>query len=59
MNTKPLIELCKHYTTAGHPYFRPKCLKGHRASLRCHIFNWQCFDYRPSSMPYGFKKKEE
>ncbi|KKM80980.1 hypothetical protein LCGC14_1334500 [marine sediment metagenome] len=31
-----MIELCPHYTTSGHPYFKPLCKLGHGAGLWCH-----------------------
>ena len=56
---KSIIELCKYYTTTGYPYFHPVCLKGLRASLRCHSFRWSCPNYYLSHIPYGFKKSKE
>ncbi len=31
-----MIELCSHYTTSGHPAFKPVCPLGGRAGLWCH-----------------------
>ena len=42
------ISLCGSYTTEGAPGFAPKCLKGHRASIRCHEERTDCPGYSPS-----------
>lgn len=39
------MEMCPHYTTTGHPRFRPVCEKGFRASLRCHSKRLDCPEY--------------
>lgn len=37
-----MIELCKWYTTTGHYWFKPRCLKGLRVSLKCHSRRADC-----------------
>ena len=46
------IEMCSYYNTTGFPYFKPLCLKGLKASLRCHTKN-SCPEYKQ------FELKEE
>jgi len=41
-----VIELCDFYTTTGYPNFKPKCLKGRRASLKCHKRECKCPEYK-------------
>jgi hypothetical protein len=43
-----MIEMCKWYRTTGYPNFKPVCVMGHRASLKCHSINPSCPDYFPS-----------
>lgn len=47
------IELCICYTTSGFPDFKPRCNRGHRASLKCHSINPDCPDYRQSCENVG------
>ncbi len=34
-----MIELCRNYTTSGHPHFKPVCSLGYRAGLWCHAYD--------------------
>lgn len=35
-DTEGVVVMCKNYTTSGWPRFKPVCLKGLRAALKCH-----------------------
>lgn len=41
------IPMCCWYSTTCWPYFRPVCLKGRQAGLKCHSERKSCPDYKP------------
>jgi len=54
-----MIEMCKHYTTTGYPYFKPRCKKGRFASLRCHSKNISCPYYEGEVIKEGETVRDE
>jgi len=42
------INICRFFTTEGYPHFKPICLKGLYASIKCHDNSDNCPQYKSS-----------
>lgn len=40
-----MTEMCRFYTTTGYSKFKPKCLRGFVASIKCHSRRTDCKGY--------------
>ncbi len=45
-----MLEMCRHYSTTGHPNFKPLCKLGRWANLKCHSERKDCPLYQHGEM---------